>query len=141
MTASTGWSLQRGIYQALANSSELNTLLGGTRVYDDAPQAATFPYITLGQSTMRDWSTGTDDGSEHLLTLHVWSRAGGKKQVSDILEAIKRTLHDQPLSLVDHHLVNLRHDFSEARLDPDGHTFHGIVRYRAVTEPAVAAAA
>jgi len=50
MTASTGWSLQRGIYQALANSSEL----GGTRIYDDAPQAASYPFITLGQSLVRD---------------------------------------------------------------------------------------
>jgi hypothetical protein len=30
---------------------------------------------------------------------------------------------------------------SEARLDPDGDTFHGIVRYRAVTEPEHAVAA
>ena len=43
--------------------------------------------------------------------------------------------------LPDHHLVNLRHELSEARLDPDGDTFHGIVRYRAVTEPAQAVAA
>jgi hypothetical protein len=49
MTASTGWSLQRGIYQTLANSSELGSL-GGTRIYDDAPQAASYPFITLGQS-------------------------------------------------------------------------------------------
>jgi len=76
-----------------------------------------------------------------LLTLHVWSRAGGKKQVHDIIEAIKSTLHDQPLTRVDHDLVNLRHEFSEARPDPDGDTYHGIVRYRAVTEPAHAVAA
>jgi hypothetical protein len=50
-------------------------------------------------------------------------------------------LHDQPLTLVDHDLVNLRHEFSEARPDPDGDTYHGIVRYRAVTEPAQAEAA
>ena len=81
MTASTGWSLQRGIYQALANSSELGALLGGTRIYDDPPQAASYPFISLGQSLVRDWSTGTEDGAEHLLTLHVWSRTGGKKQV------------------------------------------------------------
>ena len=62
MTASTGWSLQRGIYQALANSSELGALLGGTRIYDDAPQAASYPFITLGQSLVRDWSTGTRTG-------------------------------------------------------------------------------
>ena len=50
-------------------------------------------------------------------------------------------LHDRPLMLADHHLVNLRHEFSEARLDPDGDTFHGIVRYRAATELAQAVAA
>jgi hypothetical protein len=135
------WALQRGIYQALAGSSGLTTLLSGARIYDDAPQGAAFPFITLGQSVVRDWSTGTEDGAEHELTLHVWSRVGGKKQVQEIIEAIRGALHDQPLMLADHHLINLRHEFSEARLDPDGDTFHGIVRYRAVTEPEQAQAA
>ena len=136
MAEVASWSLQRGVYQALAGSVDLTTLLGGVRVYDDAPQAAPYPFITLGQSVVRDWSTGTEDGAEHDLTLHVWSRSGGKKQVHQIIEAIRAVLHDQPLTLADHHLVNLRHELSEARLDPDGDTFHGIVRYRAVTEPA-----
>jgi Protein of unknown function (DUF3168) len=135
------WALQRGVYQALAGSSDLTALLGGTRIYDDAPQAAPYPFVTLGQSVIRDWSTGTEDGAEHNLTLHVWSRSGGKKQVHQIIEAIKEVLHDQPVTLADHHLINLRHEFSEARPDPDGDTFHGIVRYRAVTEPAQAEAA
>ncbi len=141
MAAVASWALQRGVYQALAGSLDLTTLLGGVRVYGDVPQAAPYPFITLGQSVIRDWSTGTEDGAEHSLTLHVWSRSGGKKQVLEIIEAIRDVLHDQPLALADHHLVNLRHEFSEARLDPDGDTFHGIVRYRAVTEPAQAVAA
>jgi len=63
----------------------------------------------------------------------VWSRSGGKKQTLEIA-AIKDALHDQRLALADHHLINLRYEFSKARLDPDGDTFHGTVRYRAVTE-------
>jgi len=141
MAEVASWALQRSVYQALAGSSDLTALLGGTRIYDDAPQGAAFPFITLGQSVVRDWSTGTEDGAEHDLTLHVWSRAGGKKQVAEIIEAIRTVLHDQPLMLTDHHLINLRHEFSEARLDPDVDTFHGIVRYRAVTEPEHAVAA
>jgi hypothetical protein len=141
MAEVASWALQRGIYQALAGSSDLTAMLGGARIYDDAPQGAAFPFITLGQSVVRDWSTGTEDGAEHDLTLHVWSRAGGKKQVHEILEAIRAVLHDQPLMLADHHLINLRNEFCEARLDPDGDTFHGIVRYRAVTEPDHAVAA
>jgi uncharacterized protein DUF3168 len=141
MAEAASWALQRGVYQALAGSSDLTTLLGGPRIYDDAPQGASFPFITFGQSVIRDWSTGTEAGAEHNLTLHVWSRAGGRKQVHDIIAAIKTVLHDQPLPLADHYLINLRHEFSEARLDPDGDTFHGIVRYRAVTEPDHAEAA
>ena len=141
MAEFASWALQRGVYQALAGSLDLTTLLGGVRVYDDTPQSAPYPFITLGQSVVRDWSTGTEDGAEHDLTLHVWSRSGGKKQVQEIIEAIKLVLHDRPLALPDHHLVNLRYELSEARLDPDGDTFHGIVRYRAVTEPAQAVAA
>jgi hypothetical protein len=141
MAEVASWALQRGVYQALAGSLDLTTLLGGVRVYDHAPQSAPYPFITLGQSAIRDWSTGTEDGAEHNLTLHVWSRSGGKKQVQEIIETIKDVLHDQPLTLSDHHLINRRHEFSEARLDPDGDTFHGIVRYRAVTEPDQAVAA
>ena len=141
MAEVASWALQRGVYQALAGSLDLITLLGGVRVYEHAPQSAPYPFITLGQSVIRDWSTGTEDSAEHNLTLHVWSRTGGKKQVLEIIEAIKDVLHDQPLPLPDHHLINLRHEFSEARLDPDGDTFHGVLRYRAATEPAQAVAA
>jgi len=141
MAESASWALQKSLYQALANSPEVVTLLGGVRIYDDPPQAAGFPFITLGQSVIRDWSTGSEDGAEHSLTLHVWSRTGSKQQMLQIVEAVRRALHDQPLTLEDHYLVNLRHEFSEARLDPDGDTYHGVVRYRAVTEPAQQAAA
>ncbi|HUU67722.1 MAG TPA: DUF3168 domain-containing protein [Methyloceanibacter sp.] len=140
MTAAS-WALQRSIYQALANSSELTSLLGGAGIYSDAPAAAQFPYITLGQTVNLDWSTGTEDGTEHSLTLHVWSRAGSTVEVHEIIQVIRMLLHNQPLTLEDHYLVNLRHEFTEARLDADGETLHGIVRYRAVTEPAQQVAA
>jgi hypothetical protein len=134
MTAAS-WALQCSIYQALTNSAELTSLLGGDRIYSEAPPAAQFPFITLGQTVNLDWSTGTEDGTEHSLTMHVWSQADGAREVHEILEMIRNVLHDQALALEDHYLVNLRHEFMEARLDPDGETMHGIVRYRAVTEP------
>jgi uncharacterized protein DUF3168 len=65
MAEVASWALQRSVYQALAGSSDLTTLLGGARIYDHAPQGAAFPFITLGQSVVRDWSTGTEDGAEH----------------------------------------------------------------------------
>jgi hypothetical protein len=133
---SSSWALQQALYSAVTGSAPLAALIGPPRVYDDVPQGAAFPYLTLGQSTLRDWSTGTDDAEEHTLTLHVWSRAGGRREMHEVMDALRGALHDQPLVLAGHRLVNIRHEISEARRDPDGETYHGIVRFRAVTEPA-----
>ncbi len=134
--SSSSWALQQSIFAALAADATLVALLGGPRVYDDVPQASAFPYLTFGHSLVRDWSTGSEDGSEHVVTLHVWSQEKGKKEAHEIMGAVRTALHDQALSLAGHRLVNLRHELSEARREPDGDTTHGIVRYRAVTEPA-----
>ena len=136
---SASLALQQSIFAALTADSALTALLGAGRIYDDVPQGTALPYLTLGQTAERDWSTGgdaaTDAGAEHLLTLHVWSNARGKKQTHEILAAVRTTLHDAPLTLTGHRLVNLRHEFSEARRAPDGETIHGTARFRAVTEP------
>jgi len=50
--------------------------------------------------------------------------------------ALREALHDRPLAVTGHRLVNLRHEFSDARRETDGDTYHGIVRLRAVTKPA-----
>jgi len=134
MTAAS-WALQCSIYQTLSNASELTSRLGGDGIYSNPPPAAEFPFITIGQTVDLDWSTGTEDGNEHSLTLHIWSRADSALEVHEITEIVRDLLHDQALNLDDHQLINLRHEFSQARIDPDGETLHGIVRYRAVTEP------
>ena len=89
---SAAWSLQQAIFAALTADAPLAALLGGARIYDDVPQGAPFPYLTFGQSTARDWSTGSDDGNEHILTLHVWSQAGGRKEILRIMNEVRRVL-------------------------------------------------
>ena len=96
---SASWSLQQSIFAKLTADATLLALLGAPRVYDDVPQGADLPYLTFGQSTARDWSTGSDDGNEHILTLHVWSQANGKRQAHEIMGAVRTALHDQPLTL------------------------------------------
>lgn len=51
------------------------------------------------------------------------------------MAAVRTALHDRALSLDGHHLVNLRHAFSEIRRIGDGERLNGIVQFRAVTEP------
>jgi hypothetical protein len=132
--SSAGFALQKAIFETLSNDSATLAALGGPRIYDDAPGRAEFPFMIFGQSTARDWSTGTDVGYEHVVTLHVWSRGRGRKEAEAIIAAARDALHDQDLALTGHRLINLRHESSEAKRDNDGETFHGIVRFRAVTE-------
>lgn len=133
--ASAGLALQRAIYAALSADAALTALLGPGRVFDDVPQATGYPYVSFGLTSERDWSTGTEDGAEHVITLNVWSKAAGRKQARGIAEAMRTALHDRALAVAGQRLVNLRHEFSEIRRDADGETYRGIVRYRAVTEP------
>ncbi len=45
-------------------------------------------------------------------------------------------LVDAPLELNEHRLANLRFIVADVRREADGRTYHGVVRLRAVTEPA-----
>lgn len=132
----SGWALQTALHAALLADTTLTALLGGDKVYDHVSRSRSYPYITFGQSTQRDWSTGTETGSEHAVTLHVWSQDGGRQEAGAILDAVRTALHDQPLAVNGHRLVNLRVEASDIRRDPDGETFHGTQRLRATTEPA-----
>jgi Protein of unknown function (DUF3168) len=132
---SAALALQQSIFSTLGANAGIVALLGGARIYDHVPQPATYPYLSFGQSVVRDGDTGTESGDEHMLTLHIWSRAEGRKETHELIDAVRTALHQQPLTLMGHRLINLRHEFSEARREPDGDTIHGLVRLRAITEP------
>ena len=61
-------ALQQAVVTALAGSSTLAAIVGN-RIYDAPPRNAAFPYVSLGQIGVADWSTGTETGAEHQLIL------------------------------------------------------------------------
>ena len=131
---SAALALQKAVYAALVADDGVGALIGD-RIHDGAPRDAVFPYATIGNATVSDWSTGSEDGAEHRLTLDVWSRAHGKSECHAIADAIRAALHDAALALDGHALVNLRFESADTARDPDGITLHGRLRFRAVTEP------
>lgn len=128
-------SLRAAIYAALLADAPLCALLGGARIYDEPPEAAAFPFVTLGEAEMADASTMTEPGEETTLTLHVYSRQGGHAQAHAMVGAVLEALIDAPLALAGHDLCNLRFATADVRRD-DGRTYHGRIRVRALTEPA-----
>jgi hypothetical protein len=133
--ATAAAALRAAIHDALAADTPLTSLLGGARVYDEPPQNPSFPYVTLGEARVSDFSTGTERGEEHQLTLHAWSRQGGHKEAHLIAGALLQALDDASLPLDDHRLVNFRFALADVRREADGRTYHALVRFRAVTEP------
>ena len=132
--SAAGLALQKAIHAALVADAGVGALVGD-RIFDVVPRAATFPYVTLGDARVADWSTGTEAGAEHRLALHVWSRERGKTECWAVLEALEAALHDAALALDGHALINLRVETADVGMDRDGITWHGVARLRAVTEP------
>jgi hypothetical protein len=135
MTTNPALALQTGLRTALLADAVLVTALGGEQVFDDVPRDAPFPYITLGDIDTRDWSTQTSRGHEHTVTLHLWSRYRGRKQVQDLIAEVDRILDGADPPLSGYRLVNLSTVFWTAQREPDGEVYRGTVRLRAVTEP------
>ena len=129
-------ALRSAIHDALIADGALTALLGGAHVYDEPPRRAVFPYVTIGEARVSDWSTGSDRGEEHQLVLHAWSRQGGHREAHLIAGALLQALDDAPLTLSGHALINLRFSVADVRREADGRTCHALVRFRAVTEPA-----
>ena len=134
--SSSVWALQRAIYNALRDDAVIQQKLGSpARVFDDPPADAAFPYLTIGETRIRDWP-GVQGGVEHDIRLHAFSRYAGRREIKEILNAVYDALHDAILPLQDNQLVNIRFVFGDAFRRNDGETYQGVVRFRAVTQPA-----
>ena len=134
MSPDGSWELQEAIYTALTGDAPLMATITG--VHDHVPQGAAFPYVTVGESTARDWGAAGVSGIETTLVMHVWSRKRGHKEVKQVLAEIHRILHDADLTMPGHVLVWLRYGFSQTIAGKDGATYHGIARYNALTNQA-----
>jgi Protein of unknown function (DUF3168) len=121
---------------ALMEHAGVQAALGDpARVYDDPPAEATFPYVTLGRIETRPADVANAEALEHVVTLHAWSRYGGRAEALDVIAAMRAALHNAALAVEGHRLVLLLATFSDVFRSGDGRTTHGVLRLRAITEP------
>lgn len=131
-------AIQSAIYSALTGDSTLMSAVTG--VYDDVPQSAdagsgaAFPYVTIGEATHTEWDTDTELGSDVTVTIHVWSRYRGRKEVKDIQGQIYSLLHRANLAVTGYNLVGVDWIQSDSFMDADGLTRHGVQTFRITIE-------
>jgi hypothetical protein len=129
MTAAS-WALQKAVYAALTADPALVALCGG-RVFDAVPKNAAIPYVVIGEAEERDGGSVI----RHALALHLWSRAGGAREIKQIANAVRACLDNAHLTLDGHALIALAFVSADYVRQSDGETWRGSIRFRAVTEP------
>lgn len=131
MSAFSHWNVQKAIYETLSADSTLMASLSG--VFDRVQEGAALPYAVLGEAQSRDWSTKTTNGLNLLFTLHIFSRKGGRKEAATLMDRAHALLHNASLTPTGHTMVMSRFDSADILLEPDGNTFHGMLRLRVLT--------
>lgn len=121
--------------RAAAMDDAAVTALVADRIYDDPPPDVIFPYVSLGRVESRPIDSSSREALEHGVTLHVWSRYGGRAEALDIIAALRGCLHNAALNVAGHRLVFIFAQFTDVFRSGDGRTTHGVLRLRAITEP------
>src|SRR6185369_16538932 len=97
---------------------------------DHVSDNSNYPYLTFGETSLRDWSSTTTSGSAVALTLRVFSRESGRKECAAIMERLYELLHRCTLTVTGYTAVLVRFESSDTRLEDDGATCQGIMRFR-----------
>ncbi|HVY87149.1 MAG TPA: DUF3168 domain-containing protein [Caulobacterales bacterium] len=130
-------ALAAALRAAACADGAVKALLGDpARFYDDPPPDPMFPYATLGRIESQAADVSGVEAIEHAITLHVWSRYGGRAEAIDAISALRAALHDQAIAVEGRRLVYLLAAFTDVFRSGDGRTTHGVLRLRALTEPA-----
>lgn len=126
--------LQKAIFARLAADASLTAVLGANKVFDHAPADVAFPYATFGRTSLFDWSTDLDGGSEQIFTIHIWSKRQGKRETLRAMDAMRLALDGMPPLSDGFHLVLLRLEDADVRYDEAEAVHHGLMRFRALVE-------
>nr|WP_316653299.1 DUF3168 domain-containing protein [uncultured Gellertiella sp.] len=127
-------ALRQAIHARLSSDAALTGLLGANRLLDRPPQGVAMPFLLYGPVSTSDYSTGTEPGEEHLLSLDIWTDPSGQKPALAIAARLKALLDDASLPLAGTALVSLDWRSTRTRRDPRARASVMEVTFRAVTE-------
>lgn len=129
MSGSPGWLLQQAVFTRLNGDTALVTTLGA-KVYDEVPDGAAFPYVTIGDVIEAPNDTMGTTGRDPTITVHAWSRYRGSKQVKLILSRVDELLDRWKPTIAGWDATDFQQVLMDTMRDPDGITRHGVARYR-----------
>ena len=133
MSASRAY--QKAVVAALKADAGVAAFVG-SRIYDMAPADASYPYISLGPSSVVPDNADCIEGREETIQIDVWDRSNGLMHpCRAIADAVYDALHEVTLTL-DDPFANVETNVTLMQVfgDPDGITAHGVVQVTGMVE-------
>jgi len=129
-------ALAKAVHLALGTDIGVQNLLGANpRLYDHVPEDPVYPYLTYGPQRSADVSGDNLQLTAHNMTLHLWSRYGGRAEIMALTNAVSEVLENGNWQLSEGKLINANVIFTDNFRAPDGRTLHGVIRFNATTQP------
>jgi len=129
-------ALQKGLRARLVAVAGVTAIVS-TRVYDEPPQAVTFPYLRFDQITANAFDTDSTLGSVVDITIEANSRsASGRVEAVQIVEAVRAALHRQEanVTVTGFTLVELIFQTYSVTRDTDGRGYTAVIALQALLE-------
>ena len=129
-------AIQKGLRTRLVANAGVTDIVS-TRVYDEPPQAVTFPYLRFDQITANAFDTDSTLGSVVDITIEANSRsASGRVEAVQIVEAVRAALHRQEtnITVTGFTLVELIFQTYSVTRDTDGRGYTAVIALQALLE-------
>lgn len=112
-------ALQTGLFSLLSAGQT-------TPVYDDVPEEAVFPYITIGAFTCKRVADKTSDIWDASIQLHIWSNHNGKAEINAVADDIATVITSAAIGAPGFAVISQDVDFFEA-FPEDEFGYHGVL--------------
>lgn len=132
---SPGQTLWRAIYGALKANTTLSGLVDG--IHDkvpDNPWGSRKAYISRGPFYGAPEDADCIVGQEITAQIDIWSRKSSRWEMDDLIDEVRRSLHEKELPLTDHALATIEVRLWRNTDDPDPAQQHGVVQIVAIIE-------
>jgi hypothetical protein len=132
---SASWELQKALFQALTAHAPLVAAVTG--VFDAPPSSQKLPYVLIGDDAVQDWSSNSFTGSEHRISVHIWTRSETLGEAKRIAALVQAALETAPTIATPWRIGLFRHLATRLLREPDGVTAHAVLEFRALITPVV----
>lgn len=127
---SAGWNLQKAIYAQLSAALSASVYSLG-----DVPENLTGLYAVVGDSTLTPHDSDAQLGFDVTVKIDTWDtndNSRGFGELKPLMGEVYDALNRATFAVDEYTLVDIRQEYEQPFLDPDGVTTHGVQRFRAI---------